>query len=136
VLIIAYDERATASRLSSNWVFAIVMREVPHKLINWPAHLRYVFDKSNKVASNVVILTSYDTWAFRTLQTKRSITKEERQKKTFESRWVNVIGSLLLDEEHKLRHRRIKIYVSVRQLNAEIIWFLTATSVINDSLVC
>jgi SNF2 family DNA or RNA helicase len=136
VLIIAYGERATASRLSSNWVSATAMREAPHKLTNWPAHLRYVFDKSNKAASNVVILTSYDTWASRTLQTKRSITKGGRQKKTFESRWANVIGPLLLDEGHKLRHRRTKIYASVRQLNAEIIWFLTATPVINDSLVC
>jgi hypothetical protein len=136
MLIIAYDERATAFKLSSNWIFVIVMREIFHKLINWFAHLRYVFDKSNKIASNVIIFISYDTWVFRTLQTKKSITKEERQKKTFESRWINVINSLLLNEKHKLRHKRIKIYVNVRQLNAKIIWFLIVISVINDSLIC
>jgi hypothetical protein len=136
MLIIAYDERVTAFRLSSNWVFVIVMREASQKLINWFAHLRYVFDTFNKIVSNVIILISYDTWVFRTLQTKKSITKEERQKKTFESRWINVINSLFLDEEHKLRHKRIKIYVNVKQLNAKIIWFFIVTSVINDSLIC
>ncbi len=121
MLIIAYDERATTFKLSSNWIFVIVMREASQKLINWFAHLRYVFDKFNKIASNVIIFISYDTWVFKTLQTKRSITKEEKQKKTFESKWTNVINSLLLNEEHKLRHKKIKIYVNVKQLNAKII---------------
>jgi hypothetical protein len=135
VLIIVYEKNFSILNYSSNWISATVMKKTSTKLINWSSHLRYIFDITNKTVFNVIILTSYDIFVRRTLNMHKKTTKKNHHRKIFESKWSNVINSFLLDEKHKLRHKRIKIFVNIMQLNVEIIWFLTATSVINVSMI-
>ena len=135
ITIIAYGEKPSDPNEARNWVSATAMREAPAKTTHWPKHLRFVFDRQNPKACYVVLLSSYETFAARTLITHNKVVKN-RVKKTFESKWADVFRVVLLDEGHRLRHSNTKTYASVSLLNADVHWFLTATPVINSARVC
>lgn len=50
-----------------NWISITVMRQIFVDLINWPLHLRYIFDTKNKKATLIVIFISYNTFATKTI---------------------------------------------------------------------
>lgn len=133
-LIIIYDEKSVNSKLFSNWINVIAMREISKKYINWSKYLKYIFDKTNRKVVLTIILIFYDIFAFRTLIVKRKII-DDKNKKIFESRWTDIIHILLFDESHKLRKFKINIFQIVKIFKANVMWFLTVIFVINISLI-
>lgn len=133
VLIVGQRPQFSASK--RKWVSATAMREAPVSLKHWPRHLGYVFDQDNPKAVSVVILSSYKAFASRTMAVHREQTKSDHTKKSYEPRWKNVVGTVLMDKRHRLRHTYTKIYHSIRCLGANVHWFLTATPAINLTAV-
>ena len=133
VVLQAYGEKVHST---SNWISAHAMKYAPQDITLWPAHLRYIFDHTDPRASQVVILSSYDTFATRTVQVvKKKNADGTRTRKIFTSSWSEVFATVVLDEGHKLRNPRTKIYASIKALAVDVLWFLTATPVMNISTV-
>lgn len=134
-IIVAHGERPNDAKLSMHWVSAMAVRDYPQSLRNWPKHLRYIFDLTNPKASQTIILSSYDTFAQRTLKVTKQQKRNGQYKKVYTSSWQGVFDIVIMDEGHKLRHPFTKTYASIKMLKANVHWFLTATPVINDSMV-
>ena len=134
-LIIGQGDQLTDKKYAQRWVSSLAMWEALKSLANWPQHLRAMFDSKNPQASRTILLTSYETWAARSMSVKKRKTKKGKWQKVFTSRWVSIFKVVILDEGHKLRHPWMKLHVSVYQLNALVHWFLTATLITNDALV-
>lgn len=134
-IIVAHGERPNDAKLSMHWVSAMAVRDYPQSLKNWPKHLRYIFDPTNPKASQTIILSSYDTFAQRTLKVTKQQKRNGQYKKIYTSSWQGVFDIVIMDEGHKLRHPFTKTYASIKMLKANVHWFLTATPVINDSMV-
>ena len=156
-MILSNDDRPSEAKFYMNWVSSTAMREAPEKLDNWPDHLNYIFDTTDPRASRAVILTPYDSHAARTIRTewrekpqqaKKSsssaagpdvATKKPKKKKGQEplyfSRWHGRFQIVLCDEGHKIRHPSTKVHASIAQLQAPINWLLTATPIMNTSMV-
>lgn len=81
------------------------MKQTPPDLGQWPQHLRYVFDFTDAKLSRTVILSSYETFAGRTITTTCKKRPGRHDKKSFESKWKSIIGIAVMDEGHKLRHQ-------------------------------
>jgi SNF2 family DNA or RNA helicase len=111
------------------------MTQAPEKLSHWPKNLCYVFDTSNPQSAKTILLSTYDTFASRTLNTVFEKREGKKDRKRYMSKWKNIFNVVILDEGHKLRHPWTKIYAAVKGLMAEIHWFLTATPVVNSSVV-
>lgn len=58
-----------------------------------------------------------------------------RTKKVYTSKWTGVIDIVVMDEDHRLRRPSIKFFASIKQLEANVHWVMTATPAINDSTV-
>lgn len=135
VLIAGHGERPQFSTSKRKWVSATAMKEAPVSLKHWPRHLGYAFDQDNPKAASVVILSSYKAFASRTMAVHREQTKSNHTKKSYEPRRKTVVGAVLMDKRHRLRHTYTKIYHSIRCLGANVHWFLTATPAINLAAV-
>lgn len=91
-LIISNDDKPSDSNFLKNWVSSTAMSEAPHKLDNWPEHLRFVFDRNDARASKALIISPFDSHAARTmdiifvekskLQAKKGTLITERQAKS------------------------------------------------------
>lgn len=157
-LIISNDDKPSDAKYLLNWVSSTAMREAPIKLDNWPAHLRYIFDHTNPEASKAVIISPFDSHSGRTMNTvwtastsgvrtkkKRSArqaiakTKDRKdhpgEEPLFVTKWRGRFGVVLCDEGHKIRHIVTKIHASIHQLEAKVNWLLTATPIMNTSMV-
>lgn len=135
VLIVGHGERPQSSNSRRWWISATAMREAPANLKHWPKHLQYVFNQSDPRAASVVVLSSYETFASRTIVVHREQFKSGRIKKNYESKWKDIIGTVLMDEGHRLRHTYTKYHHSIRCLSANVHWFLTAMPAINLATV-
>ena len=58
-LVISNDDRPSDAKFLKNWVSSTAMREAPHKLDNWPDHLRYVFNTNDPRASKKKVYTVF-----------------------------------------------------------------------------
>lgn len=76
-----------------------------------------------------------ETFASRTLEAHYKPTKTNRDKKNHLSRWAGIIGTVIMDEEHRLRHHETNFFSSMRILEINLQWILTATPAIKDFLV-
>jgi len=101
-------------------------------LEHWPLNLRYIFNQADVAAGKVILVSTYDTFAKRTLVKTKRIGKNGKKVKGYESRLANVFNMVLLDEGHRLRHSWTQAYEAVKCLKADIHWFLTATPVQNS----
>lgn len=129
-IILVHSEKPTDAKFANCWVPVHAMRQSPQDLRSWPKHLTYIFDVDDRNAARAVVLSTYDTFASRTVATTTV-----RGRKIFKSRWQDKIGAAIFDEGHRLRHRTTRAYAAVRELNADSHWFLTATPVVNSSHV-
>ena len=158
-LIISNDDKPSDAKYLMSWVSSTAMREAPIKLDNWPAHLRYIFDPANPQASKAVIVSPFDSHSGRTIETvwtarvrtnkkgsaaHRAVAKTKRrqdpedhldEEPEFVTKWKGRFGVVLCDEGHKVRHVMTKLHASLHQLEAKVNWFLTATPIMNSSMV-
>lgn len=134
-LIVAHGGKPTSLKYANAWVSGKAMEMAPTNLSKWPRALRYVFDKTDPRASRTVILSSYETFASRTLTTILEQIPGRKDKTIYRSNWNGVFECAILDEGHKLRHPWTKTYAAVKGLSVDTHWFLTATPVVNSSLV-
>ena len=133
-VIVAHGETTDVYK-SRHWVSAAAMRDAPRRLRHWPAKLEYIFDPNKPAASRTIVLSTYDTFTARTL-VETEIPQEGKKPETvYSSKWSGIFRVVILDEGHELRHPWTKSYHAVKNLNADIHWFLTATPVINGSVV-
>lgn len=58
-----------------------------------------------------------------------------KRPKKYRSKWEGIFHLVVLDEGHKLRHWWMRTYAVVKGLRASVHWFLTATPIVNSSLV-
>lgn len=134
-LIVAHGEKSIDPKVANTWVSAAAMKKAPSNLTLWPRHLQYIFDKTDRNAAATVVISTYETFASRTIEQSEVARPGKKPKVQYNSKWPDVFGTLLLDEGHKLRHYWTRIYAAVKGLNADVHWFLTATPVVNSSLV-
>ena len=163
-LIISNDDRPSDAKFLKNWISSAAMREAPHKLDNWPDHLRYVFNTNDASASKVVLISPFDSHAARTMdvtfrkpsdvptekvagrrrrRARRAVASRTKAHKShegevpvFTSKWKGRFSVVNCNEGHRVRHVVTKIHASIQQPGAKIHWFLTATPVMNTLLVC
>ena len=53
----------------------------------------------------------------------------------YTSKRKGVFRVIIFEEDHRLRHPWTKAYEAIKTLQAEVHWFLTATSIVNNSLI-
>ena len=135
ISIIVHDDRSFNSKFAQNWVSIIVMKEILNKLINWFHQLRYIFDKNDSRISQIVLLSSYETFFARILFVHEKRDENNKINKIFESRWKKIFEMIILNEEQNLRHSNIKTFVNINLLKADFYWFLSITSVMNNFIV-
>ena len=58
-----------------------------------------------------------------------------RTKKVYTSKWTGVIDIVVMDEGNRLRRPSIKFFASIKELEANVFWVMTAIPAINDSTV-
>ena len=135
--IVCYGERPIAPHLGNRWASPAAMRQAPNHMQLWPHAYKYAFDEKDPRAANLVILTTYPTFASRTLYSV--VSKKKRKGKLAEdiwrSRWNGRIELVIYDEGHELRHVDTARFASQYHLKAQYHWFLTATPVQNNILV-
>ena len=134
-VILAHGERPSSVKYAQNWISATAMREAPASLKNFPAHLKYIFTATDSRSSKVVVLTSYETLGRRTLASTKTFNDKGEEIQVFHSRWEGIFEVVLLDEGHKLRHTWTRLYAGVKELKANVHWFLTGTPIQNDAKV-
>lgn len=147
-VIISNDDKPMDAKYAQNWISSTAVREAPKNLDQWPEDLRYVFDTTDPRASRTVIVSPYDTHKDRTVMVKwvmktkgvrghkkRSKRKHRDEVAKFTSRWKGIFAMVICDEGHRIRHVETKTYASIKLLEASINWFLTATPIMNSSLV-
>lgn len=161
-LIISNDDKPSDAKFLKNWVSSTAMREAPHKLDNWPDHLRYVFNINDSRASKVVIISPFDSHSARTMdvtyrkpyavptekvagrrrRARRAVASRTKAHKdhqgevpVFTTKWKGRFSVVICDEGHRVRHVMTKIHASIQQLGAKIYWFFTATPVMNTLMV-
>ena len=123
-------------KFANAWVLAYAMTLAAGDHWLWPSHLCYIFDTADPKASRAVVLSTYDTFVQRTIITTWKPKVEYKPlKKTYVSKWANVIGTAILDKRHKLCHQTTQLYVAVKLLAADSHWFLTATPIVNSFFV-
>ena len=66
-----------------------------------------------------MILTLYETFAAQILVTKLQQTKTNKSRKKHSSKWVNHIGTVIMDERHCLKNMHTNFYASIKHLQAE-----------------
>lgn len=106
--------------MMANRVLATAMRETPKELQHWPKHLQYVFDRSNPRSAKTVILSSYETFASRTLEIHPNPPDSKRKGKSYTSQWTSLIGTVIIDEGHRLRRSSTKLFDSIQQFQANV----------------
>lgn len=136
-LILAYGDSPPDAASSVKWISSKAMSGYPKNIAKFPAGLRYIFDRDNKMAAKTVILTSYDTLAGRTLKKPR---RQPGNNKPFKpadwiGKWRGVFHTVMLDEGHKVRNPLTNIHVAVARLNARHHWFITGSPIQNRSSV-
>ena len=134
-LIIVQGERSTDAKLLMNWMSAVTVHNYSELLKNWSKHLHYIFDLTNLKALQTIFLSSYDTFTQRTLRVTKQKKTNSKYKKVYTFQWERVFNVVMMNEDHKLQHLFTKTYASIKMLKVKVHWFLTVTSVINDSIV-
>lgn len=148
-LIISNDDRPSDAKFLKNWVSSTAMREAPHKLENWPDHLRYVFNTDDPRASKVVIVSPFDCHSARTMdvtyrrRARRAVASRieahkghQGEVQVFTTKWKGRFSVVSSDEGYRVRHVITKIHASIEQLEAKIHWILTVTPVMNTLMIC
>jgi hypothetical protein len=132
--IIAHDER-TDSRYVDSWVKTTTMKKIFKKLLHWSSKFENVFEQSERSVSRTMILFTYDIFVNRIVNTVMKKRFEKKNKKRYVSKWTLRFDIVILNEDHKLQHFWIKIFVVVRELQIDIHWFFTATFIINNFMI-
>lgn len=68
-IFLTHGEKPTDAKFSNCWVPAYAMRQAPADLRPWPEHLQNIFDVANLKSSRAIVLSTYDTFANRTVVT-------------------------------------------------------------------
>jgi SNF2 family DNA or RNA helicase len=129
-MLLVHGERPTDPALRSIWVSHTAMRQTPDNTAHWPHNYKYVWDRYNPQASSVVLLSTPDTWASRALDNAVGTYPDTGKSYTYyTSSCGERIGVSIIDEGHRFKNMRTKIYHSIKQLHTLVNWFLTGTPV-------
>lgn len=96
------------------------------KFMHWPADTRYMWDQNNPHASQVVLITTMESWAARTCY--RTAEDEWRSSFTGNGRSFSLD---IVDEAHKVKNDRTKNWRSVHLLERQFTLLITATPCLN-----
>jgi hypothetical protein len=135
IFIIVHEKRSSNLNLFKNWVSVTIIKKKSDNLKNWFSNLQYIFDTNNSRAFRVIILSFYEIFVVRILTIFIKRIKFNKEKKIYESKWTEVFNMILLNENHWMRHSKIKTFANVQCLKTNIHWFVTITFVINSSLI-
>ncbi|KFY97411.1 hypothetical protein V500_02085 [Pseudogymnoascus sp. VKM F-4518 (FW-2643)] len=115
------------------WISATAMRDAPSKLEYWPHGYEYIWDQSDPRASNVVVLSSPETWAGRTIDEEYIYNESSgKEELVYSSSCQGLFGVAILDEGHRFRSMHTQMFHALQCLKTEFHWFLTGTPVINS----
>lgn len=133
VVLSCYGERPAKSQDRIRWISATAMRDAPSKLEYWPRGFEYVWDQNDPRAANVVILSSPETWAGRTLDEEYIYNESTGiEELVYSSSCRGLFEIAILDEGHRYRSMNTQMFHALKHLNAQYHWFLTGTPVINN----
>ena len=118
----------------ANWVSAKAIRNAPTNLEHWPKHLQYTFNKASSYAAKMIVLTSYKTFASWTLSIQYRKTALQTEK-VYMSKWTGVVNIVIIDKGHRIWRLSTKFFASIKQLEANTHWFITAMPSINNLFV-
>lgn len=96
------------------------------KFMQWPASLRYMWNQDSPQASQVVLITTMESWAARTCICSQK--KEWRSSFTDEGRSFSLV---IVDEAHKVKNHRTRNWRSVYLLERQFTLLITATPCLN-----
>lgn len=95
-IILVHSKKASESRYANCWVPVYLMKQAPDDLKSWPKHLKYIFNVINSRALKTVLISTYNTFANRTISTMQG----KRERKIFTSKWKDKIGMVILNKRH------------------------------------
>jgi hypothetical protein len=133
-LIVAHDEKSK-SRNAKSWINFLIMKKVLQKLIHWFQKFINIFDINDKMTFKTIVLSTYDIFANRIVNTIVEKRLRKNDKKKYVSKWAKRFNIVILNEDHKFRHSWIKIYAFVRELHVKIHWFFTIILIMNSVFV-
>jgi hypothetical protein len=94
-----------------------------------------IFDINNKMTFRTIVLSTYDIFANRIVNTIVEKRLKKNDKKKYVSKWAKRFNIVILNKDHKLRHSWIKIYAFVKKLHVKIHWFFTIILIMNNFFV-
>jgi hypothetical protein len=118
-LIVAHEEKSK-SRNAKSWINFLIMKKVFQKLIHWFQKFMNIFDINDSMTFKIIILSTYDIFANRIVNTMIEKRLKKNDKKKYVNKWTKRFNIVILNEDHKLRYFWIKIYVFVRELHVKI----------------
>jgi hypothetical protein len=107
LLIVAHGEKPEP-KYAELWVSSTAMKQAPKNRKHWPDKFNYIFDPNDSKASKTVMLSTYDTFASRTIITTMEKRDKKKDRKRYVSKWNGVFNMVFLDEGHKLRHHGLR----------------------------
>jgi hypothetical protein len=133
-LIVAHEEKSE-SRNAKSWISFLIMKKTSQKLTHWSQKFMNIFDINDKMTFKTIVLSTYDIFASRIVNTIVEKRLRKNDKKRYVNKWAKRFNIVILNEDHKLRHSWIKIYAFVKELHVKIHWFLTIIFIMNNVFV-
>lgn len=100
----------------------------------FPKRLKWLFDHTQERAYKTVVLTSYETFTERTLDSDSDATPRRKRGKKVKgksSQYKDMFSMAIFDEGHRLKKRGTARHMAAKLVNAEYNFFITGTPVTN-----